>query len=640
MLDTTLARVPTPNYEYITKVEDVGRALDAICNCPIIEVDTETTGLNPYNSKISLVQIGVPGKAFVFDVRSDLEHCTVDIEHLKPALTNKKTLKLLQNAVFDMKMLKVHGGFYLENIYDTMLVEQLFNLGLVGRGASLADIVLKYLGLYINKEPQGSFEDYYQKFEPYQLDYAAGDVGILSLIRDLQLPRIKKENFENVCRLEFEFTKPMCEMELNGITLDADKWRIMMSKIEDERKEVLYEIHSMVAQVSAKPVLFGVPVVNIDSNKQLLRALSEYGLSLPNTGEKTLSKYKDVPIIKLLLSYRKLNKLISTYGESLLEQINPVTGRLHTSFRQMVSTGRMSSSSPNLQNVPKKQRFRSCFIAKPGYKLITADQSGAELRILGNLCKDPVFMECFQKGLDLHSRSASEVYSVAIEDVDKQMRDSCKAISFGLCYGMSKYGLADRLGISSKNAEKLIDNYFNVFKSVKTFLDESARLAVKNGYSIEVSGRKRFYNVPPYGHPDRQKIQKAVERKAKNMPIQGSNSTVIKEAMILAVDRLEKSGLDAKILLTVHDEIIIESREDQVTEASEIAVSSIVDGFAKYFKLIPMETTPLVGPCWLKDSCAAKKEDGTKCGCCEMTFVEDAMFGTKLVCSKCGALQE
>lgn len=1074
MLETTLASVPTPNYEYITNVDDVGRVLGVINNYPVIEVDTETTGLDPYQAKISLVQIGVPGKAFVFDVRSDLEHCTMNLEYLKPVLTNKQTLKILQNSVFDMKMLKVHGGFYLENIYDTMLVEQLFNLGLTGRGSGLADIVLKYLGLHINKEPRGSFEDYYQKFEPYQIEYAAGDVGILSLIRDLQLPRIKKENFDNVCRLEFEFTKPMCEMELNGIMLDQDKWRIIMSQTEDERQEVLHEIHSMLAQVSAKPTLFGIPSVNVDSNKQLLQALSGYGLSLPNTSEGTLKKYKDVPVIKSLLVYRKLNKLLSTYGESLLAQISPVTGRLHTSFRQMVSTGRMSSSAPNLQNIPRKQKFRSCFVAKPGYKLITADQSGAELRILGNLSEDPVFMECFQQGLDLHSRSASEVFKVAIEDVDKTMRNSCKALSFGLCvdentelitnkgvckikdvgigdyvshdlsydevidkkymgeketyiitsqfgyeitltedhvvkvinsegnyvdkkvadldickdqlcvkagsnlfnkkpylfknfeveqktnyksfelpkvldekwaaflglfvaegslmkvrgrdkhglisfgfslsassefithiedlliglfgcrlvsvvtkthslfsinsvliaewlfslfdyvgdlktktvsipncikqspkniqttflswlfegdgtvkangsgfkiryssksiklvkdvqllllnlgivssittevrkkypgelyhvlsilaesndcmvnnvpfitnyknskcisnvnhvaksyglrnqrkrlasiikniptslrservyydtlyncinyndnsvsnvcldrlsciddffkfisynriipldiksikkagirrvydisvrnrelflangfivhncYGMSKYGLAERLSIPEKKAEALINDYFGVFRAVKNYLEESARLGVKHGETVTVSGRKRFYNMPPYGHPDRGKIQKAVERKAKNANVQGANADVIKEAMIYIVDRLEKSGLDAKLLLCVHDEVVIEASDGCVEEAAELVVSAIKDGFGRYFKKIPMESDALVGPCWLKSGCEVRDAVGDSCGCCEMVFTKDEVFGTKLVCSKCGAPQE
>lgn len=634
------ATIPKPNYEYITNSNDLGRVLDTISKYPMIEVDTETTGFDPWTKKISLVQIGIPNMSYVFDVRADLPHTDVHLDLLKPVLANKDILKLLQNAVFDMKMIKVHGGYYLENIYDTMLVEQLFNLGLTGRGAGLADLVRKYLGLEMTKEPGGTFQDYYQKFKDFQIEYAASDVNILSLIREFQLPRIYEEGFENVCRLEFEFTKPMCEMELNGINMDVDKWRVMMDLVEQERKEVFSDIHKLISADYGKNVLFNVPVVNIDSNQQLLKALKDCGIKLDNTNAGTLKRYKDVPVVAAILKYRKLNKLMSTYGESLLAQINPVTGRLHTRFRQMVSTGRMSSSNPNLQNIPKKQRFRSCFVAKPGYKLITADMSGAELRILGNLSEDPVFMECFVKGIDLHSRSASEVFKTPIDEVGHDMRNSCKALSFGLCYGMSKYGLAERLGISEKKAENLIKDYFGVFSSVNDYLEQSARIGVKKGYTTTVSGRKRFYNMPPFGHPDRNKVQKAVERKAKNAGIQGANADTIKEAMILVVNRLEESGLDARLILTVHDEVVVEVREDLVDQVAPIVQGSLRDGFGKYFKKIPMESDALTGPCWLKDSCESKNEKGEECGCCEMIFAEDEVYGTKLVCAECGAPQE
>lgn len=1064
------ATLPKPNYEYINNSEDVGRALEEILKYDTIEVDTETTGFDPYTKKIVLVQIGIPNKSFVFDPRCATEHSSVHIDQLEPVLNNKNILKLLQNAVFDMKMLKVHAGYYLENIYDTMLVEQLFNLGISVRGASLADLVQKYLGLVMIKEPAGTFQDYGQKFKPYQLEYAAGDVAILSLIRDLQAPRIKSEGFENVCRLEFEFTKPICEMELNGITLDVEKWRLMMQGIDEERVETLHVIQEMLTKNHGQNVMFGVPVINLDSPKQLLTALNGYGLSLEGTSEAVLKKYKDVPVIASLLSYRKQNKLISTYGESLIEKINPVTGRLHTKFRQMIATGRLSSSSPNLQNIPKKQKFRSCFIAKPGYSLITADMDSAELKILGNLSEDPVFVECFSKGIDLHSRSASEVFKVPFDEVDKKMRDSCKALTFGLCisedtqvitdqgikkissvnrkdvishdlgmnkvidskymgkkevfeiktrygytievtsdhvlkvidcmgnyvdkklsdintdedqvciklgtaffpktnfifkpfdikkrtnfkdfklpselnnnwaaflglivseghlgknkagnygsiqvgiskkdtefieyidqlfdrlfvtysrqiygdmvsysinsvkvtqwvrsilsfdtgdktntvdipqcvkrspkelqisflrtlyegdgtiykqkntfcisyssrslklmkslqtmllnfgtlssiydcpdkrypnnkyytldiigiksklkfmddigfitnrknnkashkspfkrsyfnitfpkeklkllqhkisldrknvsdgsldtcnwylynnlkiynryyinnsyfdtiskydesvkfindndivtlpivsikpkgikkvydisvdkhpyflangfivhncYGLSKYGLAAQLNISEKDAQDLINNYFDVFKTIKQTLNDSAREAIKLGYSVEVSGRKRFYNIPPYGHPDRKKIQKSVERKAKNMPVQAANASTLKEAMILLVRRLDESGYDARLLLNVHDEAVVEVRNDQIAEVVPIVESSIVDGFATYFSKIPMTTTGLISPTWLKSEC--------ECGCTKMELVPDKKTITKLVCSKCGAEQE
>lgn len=634
------ATLPVPPYEYITNGEDVGRVIEEVLRYPEVEFDTETTGFDPHTKKVVLAQLGVAGKAFVFDVRHDTEHSSVHLEQLKPVLKNPNIKKLIQNSVFDMKMVKKHAGFYVDNIYDTMLVEQLFNLGVSARGAGLADLVKKYLGLEMTKEPSSTFKDYHQTYKPYQLEYAAGDVVVLSLIKSLQEPRLIREGFENVARLEFEFTKPMCEMELNGISIDKDKWRVIMGDVDKERLEVRDEINALLAQSHGQNVLFGVPVINIDSNKQLMAALTNYGLKLDSTDAAALKRYKGIPVIDHLLNYRKLNKLISTYAEPLLDQINPVTGRLHTRFKQMVSTGRMSSSAPNLQNIPKKQLYRSCFVAKPGYSLITADMSGAELRILGNLSEDPVFMECFSKGIDLHSRSASEVFKTPIDKVDKPMRNSCKALSFGLCYGMTKYGLADRLSIGEKEAAQLIDDYFGVFKSVKRYLDESAQVGIRTGSTTTISGRKRFYNIPPYGHPDRKKIQRSVERRAKNAGIQGANADTIKESMIYVVDRLEESGLDAKLILTVHDEVVIEAKTEQVKEVAPIVQGALRDGFGRYFHKITMESDALVGPCWLKDSCENKLPNGDTCGCCDMTHIEDKKYGTKLVCAECGAPQE
>jgi len=635
--------LPKPNYEYITNGEDVGRCIEEILKYDSIEVDTETTGFDPYSKRIVLVQIGIPNKSFVFDPRCDTEHSSVHLDQLEPILNNKNILKILQNAVFDMKMLKVHAGYYLENIYDTMLVEQLFNLGISARGAGLLDLVKKYLGLDMTKEPAGTFQNYNQKFKQFQIEYAASDVAILTLIKDLQEPRLISEGFQNVSNLEFKFTKPMCEMELNGITLDVPKWRLMLKEIELDRERELKIVQDLLATTHGQNVLFGAPVINIDSPAQLIKALNNHGVNLDNTTQAVMSKFKGVPVIDSLLKYRKLNKLMSTYGDTLIEKINPKTGRLHTRFRQMVQTGRMSSSAPNLQNIPKKQMFRSCFIAKPGYSLITADMSGAELRILGNISGDEVFIHCYANGIDLHTRTASEVFGVPMEQVKGAMRGSAKAINFGLCYGLSKYGLAARLDISEKEADNMINTYFEKYSGVKKYLDDAARNAIKHGYSTTVSGRKRFYNVPPYGHPDRKKIQRSVERAAKNAGIQGANADTIKQSMIFAVDRLEESGLDARLLLTVHDEIVVEVRDDQIAEATPIVCQSLIEGFGVYFHKIPMETDALVGPCWLKGSCendiivnGEKKE----CGCSKMIFVDDEEKITKLICSECGAPQE
>jgi DNA polymerase I-like protein with 3'-5' exonuclease and polymerase domains len=624
--------LPKPNYTYITTNEEARLAVEDISKYPIIEVDTETTALDPYAGKISLVQIGLPNRCYIFDVRNDTDHSTVDPQVLKPILTGNNQLRLLQNAVFDMKMIKLHFGFYIENIYDTMLVEQLLYLGKKSK-YSLEALVFKYLGLTMEKEPRGTFTNYNQVFKPFQLEYAGNDVSVLRLIRDLQLPKIDQHNFHDVCRLEFEFTKPMCEMELNGIILDANRQRKILDEIGAEKKEYGEEVIKILSQHESQTTLFGVSLINIDSNVQLKKILNKHGLDLPDTAVGTLQKYKGLPVIDALLNYRKAQKFISTYGESLIARINEVTGRLHTGFKQMVSTGRLSSSDPNLQNIPKKQKYRNCFVSKDGYCLITADMSGAELRILGNLSQDPIFIDCFKKGIDLHRRTISEIRGIGIDEVTRSMRDAAKAINFGIPYGLSKFGLARRLGIHEKEAEETLDAYFERYRGIKDYLTRSKRDAVRNRYSMSISGRKRFYNIPPYNHPEYKKVCAAVERKGTNQPIQGGNADTIKQSMIYLVDRLEKSEYDARLLLSVHDEVVVEAKYDQRYEVRKIVEKSLIDGFGAYFHLIPMETDGLIGPCWLKNSCENKIND-EECGHTEMVLNDNG----DVICGKCGGL--
>lgn len=621
--------LPKPNYEYITTEESARRALDVIDRHDIISVDTEATALDPYEAKVSLVQIGIPNKAFVFDVRHDTNRSSVHADLLRPMLTNKNTLKILQNACYDMEILKTNYGFYIENIYDTMLTEQLFHLGLHAK-ASLDHLTRKYLGLSMDKQPRDTFVDYHQKFRPFQLEYAANDVLVLPEIRNCQIPIIKEHGFEDVCRLEFEFTKALCEMELNGIKLDVKKWRAIMGDTECERQAAEKAISDILAPLEDQISLFGVSLVDVDSPLQLKKALNKFGIKLENTSEAELKKYKGLEIIDAILKYRKHSKLITTYAEPLIAKINSVTGRLHTEFKQMVATGRMSSSRPNLQNIPKKQMYRSCFISEDGYKIITADMSGAELRILGNLSQDPTLIDSYRRGIDLHTKTASEVFNVSMENVTSEMRDSAKTINFGIIYGLTKFGLSRRLKISEPAAEKLINIYFEKYPGVRKYLDTAAREGVYKRYSRTISGRKRFYRLPDYADPTFRKIKGGIERQAKNAGIQGANADTIKQSMIYLVDRLEKDGYDAKLILTVHDELIVETKEDQVYEVGEVVVKSLIDGFGRYFSLIPMESEALIGNCWLKSECK-------KCEGAEMTTVPtDDKYGSKVMCKGCG----
>lgn len=485
--------LPPPKYSYITDEDSARRAMEKLSKYPILQIDTETTDLDPYSAKWSLLQIGAAGHSYVFDVRYDTEFSSVNPKILLPLLTNPNILKILQNANFDMKIIKKNTGVYLNNVYDTMLSEQLLNLGRLSVKTSLAALADRYTGIELDKEPRNTFKDYNQEFQPYQIEYAANDVVLLELIRDLQLPKIKKEGLENACRLEFDFLIPLCEMELNGIKIDVDKWNVIMKDVDKERLEVKKIILDMLGECTSQTTLFGVSLINIDSNDQLKKALKKFGLNLENTSAGELAKFTGVPIVDAILDYRKASKLISTYADSLLAKIHPATGRLHTDFRQMVSTGRLSSSDPNLQNIPGKQKFRSCFIAPEGYSLLTADMSGAELRILGNLSKDPVFIEAYSTGQDLHTRTASEMFNVSYEEAkQKRYRGAAKAINFGLCTPedtniITNYGVKE---ISGVNIGDITAHDFGSDLIIdKAFMGEKEvfELKTKYGYSIELT---------------------------------------------------------------------------------------------------------------------------------------------------------
>ncbi len=600
-----LQDLPAPNYRYIQTTEEALQYLEFIERHPIIEVDTETTGLDPYTSRVVLLQIGVHGSSFVFDVRDG----DVNAEIFKPLLENNTNLKVMQNAAFDYKMLKVNFGITLNRMYDLMLAEQLLYLGLHPK-ASLQYLVEKYLHLNIPKDIGHTFQNYDQKYQEYQLRYAANDVSVMKDIYSLQIDKLEQDNLLRAARLEFEFLSPLAEMELNGMLLDVPQWRGILDEVLIDRDKLSIELSDIFSRTINQTTLFGVSLMNLGSPSQVLNCLHAMGVQVESTDVKELGKYSSNPTVKLLLNYRKYEKFITTYGEPMIARRHPITDRLHTRFKQMVDTGRMSSSDPNLQNVPKEQKYRSCFIARPGYKLITSDMSQAELRILASYSKDPVFMDAFERGLDLHTKTASDLFGITYDDiiVDKNLDDkdpnkknyrgNVKALNFGLIYGLTKVGLALRMGTSEREAQKLIDAYFGKYTKIKEWLDKAASSAVMNRYSTTISGRRRYYRLPDPSDREFNKIKGRVERAGKNHPIQGSNADTIKQSMIFVVERIK--SYDARLLLTVHDEVIVEAKEEQAEEVSKIVAQCLVDGFGEFFSNIKMEADALIGDRWLK----------------------------------------
>jgi len=526
--DNGLPSLPPPNYQYITNTEEALKVLPEIEKSDLIEVDTETTDLDPFNARVVLLQIGVLGKSYVFDVREGNVNATI----FKPLLESDRSLKLLQNAVYDFKVLKTNFNIELTRIYDTMLAEQLLYLGLHPK-ASLNHLVAKYLHMQMPKETATSFVDYYQEYQEYQLRYAANDVSVLRDIYNMQLVKLRQDNLMRVAKLEFGFIKPLAEMELNGMLLDVPRWRGILDEMIVERNRLRIQLGDVFNDSIDQTTLFGVSLMNLDSPSQVIKGLKKVGVHVDSTDVKELNKYKSNPVVKLLLEYRKYEKFITTYGEPMIARIHPKTGRLHTQFKQMVDTGRMSSSNPNLQNIPKEQKYRSCFIARPGYKIITCDMSAAELRIIANLSRDPLWIKIFNSGGDLHTISAAGIYGISEEEVvaDKKLddddpnkknyRSNSKPISFGLAYGLSEHGLALRLGISKDEAKQMISNYFKKYPFVHKFLEESGKKAVLNRFSMSISGRRRYYTLPDPSDPEFKRVRGAIERAGKNHPIQG-----------------------------------------------------------------------------------------------------------------------
>ena len=602
---SVLAEMPDPHYKYITSTEEAARHLEFIERHPFIEVDTETNGLDPHLAKIALMQLGVGGQAFVFDVRPG----RVDAQIFKHLLESNNSLKLLQNAVFDYEMLKTNFNIEMNRVYDTMLAEQLIGLGLHPK-AGLQHLVSKYLHMNMPKDIGKTFEDYNQEYQEYQLRYAANDVVVLREIYNQQLERLQQDDLMRVAQLEFGFVKPMAEMELNGMLLDIPRWRGILDEMVLERNKFRTQLADVFNTTMDQETLFGVSLLNLDSPAQVVKCLNDLGIPVEGSDVKELSKFKKNSVVKLLLNYRKYAKFITTYGEPMINRINPETGRLHTRFKQMVDTGRMSSSNPNLQNIPKEQKYRACFIARAGYKLITCDMSQAELRILAAYSRDPVFLEAFEKGLDLHTRTASDLFGFTYDEIiaDKKLSDddpnkknyrgNVKALNFGLIYGLTKVGLSLRMETSERDAQKLIDLYFGKYTSIGGWLNEASKFAVMNRYSTTMSGRRRYYRIPDPDHRDFNKIKGSIERQGKNHPIQGTNADTIKQAMIYIVDRIKE--YDARLLLTVHDEVIVEAKEEQAEEVSGIVSQAMVDGFAAFVPELAMEADSDIADYWVK----------------------------------------
>jgi len=604
-----------PDYTLVNTEDLVNKALDELEKAKVIAFDIEGTGLDPYTSVLLTVQISTDNRCYIFDARTlNLR----ELPRLKQFLESPAAIKIGHNAKFDYKHLFVNTGIAITNLYDTMLAEVILNAGIGRAYYSLKDIALQYVNLKLKKEVRETFQNMTanSRLTDDQLKYGSIDTLALFPIFEKQLERLQKENLVNVAKLEFAATRAVGDMELKGIYINKDKWRGILEILSKKRNDLAAQFQDAVRSFYKVNMtdLFGnsADVININSQQQLMDLFNnKLGLNLPSTGDGLLANVQH-PVVRLLRDYRGFEKLISAFGESLLSKINTVTHRIHPEFNQLgTATGRFSCNNPNLQQIPRNSEqapFRECFNPAPGYKLVTADYSSMEMRILADLSGDKKMIDALNQGLDIHSYTASLMFNLPYTEnfkkEHKDLRQIAKPIGFGLMYGMGSMGLAGRIGqemgkeVTKEEGQEYMDKYFASYPGVRDFLDKTAKSAVQRGYSVTVAGRKRWYHKPEKNDPEFRKKVSRIEREAKNHPIQGANADAVKYALVFLQDRLKREHIDGSLVLTVHDEIVSEIREDQAEAWAKIQSDEMVRAAKLFIKKVDIVSEPFIGDVW------------------------------------------
>lgn len=598
-----------PIYTHVTTIDLLNQALDELEKEKVVGIDVETTSLDPYDSVLLTIQIGTAVKTFIFDPR---QLKLGEIPRFKSFLEDNKIIKILHNGKFDYKHIKQNLKIDVSNIFDTMLTEVVLNMGIGRAYYSLKELAGKYAGVDLQKAIRETFENMTAstKLNENQLKYSAIDTLILFPIFEEQLKRLKKDDLVNIAKLEFAVTRVVGDMELRGVHVDIKRWKEIIKNISVKRDELSKQFQKEIRPFFKSNTidLFGNvgDSININSQAQLMDLFNnKMHLDLPSTGDGILELCNN-PIVNMLREYRGYEKLVSAFGENLISKINKKTGRIHPDFNQLgASTGRFSCNNPNFQQIPRQSEnapFRSCFNPEPGNKLVTTDYSTMEMRIMAELSGDQSLIGAFQKGVDVHSHTAALMFNLELTPdfakVHGEERFAAKSINFGLMYGRGSNSLAKQIGVSPEKGKEYLDKYFRLYPGVRSFLDKVAKEAVKTGWSTTPAGRKRWYTKPDRTDPEYTRKIGSIERQAKNHPIQGTNADATKYALVFLQEKIKENGFDAAPVLTVHDEIVCEVREDQAEAWAEIQSREMCRAGELFIKKVPVESKPFVGDQW------------------------------------------
>ena len=592
------------DYQLIENKEDRDIFIQKLLTSEKFALDTETTGIDPIDAELVGMSFSLKENHAVYiPIPENREEALSIVSEFKEALENEQSLKIGQNIKYDMIVLQNYGVKLKGKIFDTMVAHYVLQPELRHNMDYLAEVYLNYRTIHIDEliGPKGKNQKNMRDLSPEQVYlYACEDADITFQLKEKLEHALRKEGAEKLFyEIEMPLIPVLVNIETNGVLLDTEALKVSSMHFTEKMQEIEREIFVLAEEE-----------FNVSSPKKVGEILFEK-LKIVEKAKKTKTgqyvtseevlegiRHKH-DIVEKILEYRGLKKLLSTYIDALPQLINPKTGRIHTSFNQTVTaTGRLSSSNPNLQNIPIRddngKEIRKAFIPDEGCLFFSADYSQIELRIMAHLSEDKNMIDAFLSGYDIHAATAAKIYKVDISEVTSDMRRKAKTANFGIIYGISVFGLAERLNVERKEAKELIEGYFATYPKVKEYMEKSIKKAQENEYVETIYHRKRFLQ----DINSRNSIVRGyAERNAINAPIQGSAADIIKVAMINILDRLERENLKAKMILQVHDELNFSVPVEEKERIEEVVIEEMERAYRMH---VPLKADFGWGENWLQ----------------------------------------
>ena len=591
-------------YQLIDNEENQRKLTDFFLTNKILSLDTETTSTNPIDAELVGLSFAVEEhKAFYVPIPADREEAQKVVEIFRPVYENEEILKVGQNLKYDLEVLRNYGIELKGKMWDTMIAHYLIQPELHHNMDYMAEIYLHYQTIHIDEliGPKGKNQRSMRDLSPVDIyEYACEDADITLQLKNKLEPELKKHEAESLFYdIEMPLMPVLAEMEMNGVCLDTAS----LAETNKQFTQRMLEIEQRIYELAGQPFNIASPkqVGEILFDKlKIVEKAKKTKTGQYVTSEEVLQQLKNKhEIVADILEHRGLKKLIGTYVEALPKLINPKTGHIHTSFNQTITaTGRLSSSDPNLQNIPIRgedgKEIRKAFIPEPGCLFFSADYSQIELRVMAHLSQDKNMIEVFREGKDLHAATAANIYKKDISEVTRDERTKSKRANFGIIYGITVFGLAERLDIDRSEAKQLIDGYFETFPQVHDYMEKSKEIARQKGYVTTLFGRRRYL---PDINSANSVVRGFAERNAINAPIQGTAADIIKVAMIHIFQRFKKEGIKSKMILQVHDELNF----SVYPEEKEIVEHIVIEEMQNAFQMqVPLVADSGFGSNWLE----------------------------------------